>query len=211
MMKIRTIVTVILFSTLFFLNSCKPERAEENLGNSKEPSQIISIEQAIEMKNTYQDTIGSLIKENNSTPEREYDPTLFAFIELDSLKQYIAYLEEVERLNDKKISGIRVYFAAYPDTLKNSTKPQIYRNRETFFFAPTMEVEPNEWGREYPNLRNIPFYIEPSGKNKLIGKFKAIDGLLCKKDSRPTNPKIDETQKTSLILNEMQITPPPVE
>ncbi|MFC4739697.1 hypothetical protein ACFO3U_06785 [Flavobacterium ponti] len=211
MMKIRTIATVILFSTLLYLNSCKPESAEENLGSIKEPSQIISVEQAVEMKDTYQDTIGKLIKENFSIPEREYDPTLFAFIELDSLKQYIAYLEEVERLNDKKISGIRVYFAAYPDSLKNSSKSEAYKNRETFFFAPTMEVEPNEWGREYPNLRNIPFYIEPSGKNKLIGKFKAIDGLLCKKDSRPTNPKIDETEKTSLILNEFQLTPPPVE
>lgn len=72
-----------------------------------------------------------------------------------------------------------------------------------------MEVEPNEWARKYPNLKNIPFYIEPSGDNNLIGKFKVIEELLCKKDSRPTIPKIDETQKTSLILNDLSLTPPP--
>ncbi|WP_338378558.1 hypothetical protein [uncultured Flavobacterium sp.] len=208
MMKIRTIVTVILFSTLFFFNACKPESSEEIL-NVKAPSQIISVEQAVEMKKTYQDTIGNLIKLNNSTPEEEYDPTLFAFIELDSLKQYIAYLEEVERLNDKKISGIRVYFAAYPSTSKSNNKEPLYKSRETFFFAPTMEVAPNEWGREYPNLRNIPFYIEPTGKNRIIGNFKAIDGLLCKKDSRTSGTKSNDSEKTSLILNEMQLTPPP--
>ena len=211
MKKNKAITTTLLFLTLLFLSSCNPKSEEENLNNSKEPTQIISVDQAIEMKNFYQDSIGKLIKDNNSTPEKEYDPTLFAFIELDSLKQYIAYLDEVERLNKKKISGIRVYFAAYPDTLKNSHKAQVYRNRETFFLAPTIEVEPNEWGRVFPNLRNVPFYIEPTGENRLIGNFKAIDGLLCKKDSRPSNPKSNESVKTSLILNDMQLTPPPGE
>tara|TARA_R110000823_G_scaffold7280_44_gene26745 strand:- start:25 stop:612 length:588 start_codon:yes stop_codon:yes gene_type:complete len=194
---------------LFLLYACNPKSEEENLIN--EISQIITVEQAVEMKNTYQDSIGSLIRENNSTPENEYDPTLFAFIELDSLKKYIAFLDEVEQLNKKKISGIRVYFAAYPDTLKNGSKTQKYRKRETFFFAPTIKVEPNEWGREYPNLRNVPFYIEPTGENRLIGNYKVIEGLLCKKDSRMGIPKSNETPKTSLILNDMQLTPPPGE
>lgn len=209
MMKIRTCTTILFFSMFFLIFSCNPESEEENL--SKEISQIITVEQAVEMKNTYQDSIGSLIRENNSTPENEYDPTLFAFIELDSLKKYIAFLDEVEQLNKKKISGIRVYFAAYPDTLKNGSKTQKYRKRETFFFAPTIEVKPNEWGREYPNLRNVPFYIEPTGENRLIGNYKVIEGLLCKKDSRIGIPKSNETSKTSLILNDMQLTPPPGE
>ena len=207
---------MVIFLIVFY--SCdKKEKTEiEMTSEVKTPSQIISIDQAIEMKNSYQDSIGSLIMENFSTNESEYDPTLFAFIELDSLKQYIAYLEEVERLNAKKISGVRIYFAAYPnkDKFNSTNKAPIYKGRETFFFAPTMTVEPNEWGREYPNLKNIPFYIEPSGKNKLIGKYKAIDKLLCKNDSRPINTQNDtiiETDKTSLILNEFQLTPPPKE
>lgn len=201
----------LFFSFLVLLFSCENKKELTNIKDIVTPSQIISVEQAVEMKDYYQDSIGSLIKGKNSTVDKEYEPTLFGFIELDSLRQYIDYLNEVERLNKKKISGIRVYFAAYPDTLKNSTKDQIYRKRETFFFAPTMEVEPNEWSREYPNLKNIPFYIEPSGKSKLIGKFKAIDNLLCKHDSRPIIKKntVKESVKTSLILNEFQITPPP--
>jgi hypothetical protein len=85
MIKIRTSITILLFSILFLLNSCNPKSEEDN--NDKTPSQIISIEQAVEMKNFYQDSIAVLIKENNSTPANEYDPTLFAFIELDSLKK----------------------------------------------------------------------------------------------------------------------------
>lgn len=189
---------------------------DENTKGVVTPSQIISVEQAIEMKDFYQDSIGILIKKNNSTLTKEYDPTLFAYIELDSIRQYIAYLDEVERLNKQKISGLRVYFAAYPDTLKNRSKPQVYRKRETFFFAPTIEVKPNEWGRAYPNLRNVPFYIQSTNDNKLVGEFIVIDGLLCKNDSRPANAKrsdsvSNQAGKTSLILNDMQLTPPPKE
>lgn len=207
--KMKTIAAYISFSMLIIFQACVPEKDKEDPAKNIAPSQIISVEQAIEMKNTYEDSIGHLLKEKFSTPDRVYDPTMFAYIELDTLKKYISYLEEVERLNNKKISGIRVYFAAYPDTLKDKTITQAYRNRETFFLAPTMEVEPNEWARKYPNLKNIPFYIEPSGDNNLIGKFKVIEELLCKKDSRPTITKIDETRKTSLILNDLSLTPPP--
>lgn len=217
MIKTKLFKVVLLIPFLLIIFSCDKKVKSENeiIVDISTPSQIISVEQAIEMKDAYQDSIGSLIKDNFSTKDNPYEPTMFAFISLDSLKQYMSYLEEVERLNEKKISGVRIYFAAYPnkEKLQSTGKTPIYKGRETFFIAPTMEVEPNEWGREYPNLRNIPFYIEPSGDNKLVGKFKAIDKLLFDKDSRPSITKRDsigdETGKTSLILNEMQLTPPP--
>lgn len=205
--------TLLIFTLLFIFFSCENKKNNEALNEVVTPSQIISIDQAVEMKDAYLDSLGRPVLGKYSTEEVEFDPTLFAFIELDSLKQYVKYLEEVEKLNDKKISGIRIYFAAYPnkEVMQSTGKAPKYKGKNTFFFAPTMEVEPNEWGREYPNLRNIPFYIESTGQNKLIGTFKAIDRLLCKHDSRTTNTKdtIKETVKTSLILNDLQITPPP--
>ena len=127
-MKTSYLITIV--SSIFmgaFLQSCSQVEYKSNVDGV--PSQLISVEQGITMKSEYDAKIAPLIK---ASKQGDYDPTEFAYIELDSLRKYIAFLESVEKLNNKKISGLRIYYAAYPTTNTGNTKMK-HPGRETFF------------------------------------------------------------------------------
>lgn len=167
------------------------------------PKQIISLEKAIQMKNEYQNVIAPLIENGRNTPnDSSYQATEFAFLELDSLKKYIRFLDEVKHLNDRDISGVRIYFAAY-----NGTNSTTYPGRETFFIAPTMKVASTEASAEFPIINHVPFYIKPNdAAQPLVGTYTEINGLK-RSSNTPKNNTADTG--TSLVLNELQICPPP--
>ena len=62
---------------------------------------------------------------------------------------------------------------------------------------------------EYPNLCNVPFCINPEEENNLQGSFEVIGNLLNELDEKPINTTFDVLGKTSLIMNEFSLTPPP--
>lgn len=175
-------------------------------------TKIISVEEAIEMKKEYQNTIAPLIE---SRIDSDYQATNFAWIDLDSLKEYMALLEEVMTINDKEISGVRIYFSAYPDaaTFRSSGNKINYPARETIFFAPTIKTPTTTLSSQHENLENLPFCIEPADKtNSLKGNFVVINELLCASDNKGTTTATTTataTENTSLILNNMGVTPPP--
>lgn len=208
-----TIATSIFIGSL--LISCANDKQESNYEGV--PSQLISVDQGVDMKREYDTKVAPFIKA--SKPDEDYDPTEFAYIELDSLKKYIAFLEKVERLNNKKISGIRIYYAAYPKTAAGNVKIK-HPGRETFFFAPTMEQSGGNLTQEqkqYSHLQNIPFSIVPKdASNKYVGDFRPIEGLLFEKDvkMKMQNASLQQDpttgmEETSLLLNELNLCPPP--
>lgn len=183
------------------------------------PSNIISVDQGVKMKAEYDAKIAPYIKA--SKPNGVYDPTEFAYIELDSLKKYIAFLENVEKLNGEKISGIRIYFAKYADKSENNETIK-YPGRETFFFAPTINIgataKLTEVQNQYPTLQNVPFYVSSKDKNnKYKGTLKPIEGLLMSQDVRKStqeaslqqNPGTEAGIEGSVLLNDMNMVPPP--
>ncbi len=208
-----TIATSIFLGSVLY--SCANEKQESNYEGV--PSQLISVEQGVNMKQEYDTKVAPFIKASKGG--EDYDPTEFAYIELDSLKKYIAFLEKVERLNSKKISGIRIYYAAYPKTAAGNTKIK-HPGRETFFFAPTMEQTAGNFTdeqKQYSYLRNVPFSIIPKdADNKFVGTFKPIEGLLFSKDvnikvqtaSLQQDPSTG-SEETSLLLNDLNACPPP--
>lgn len=223
-MKSFSINKVALLAVLLFiLISCK-ERCSK-LCYTGVPEQIIDVSQAEQMYQEYRTNFAPIIEEAKSEQGNPYLTTHFAYVDLQQMKKYIAFLEEVERLNNKKISGLRFYFAAYPNSPKMTNgKATKHKGRETFFIAPTMQIENSKIVRgtlpyNFMNLRNLPFYIKPNNKkNKYIGEFKVINSLLYSKDFGKTiNSKIGDTlqktnetnEKTSVIMNDFALTPPP--
>ncbi len=167
-------------------------------------TKIISIQQAIEMKNEYKSRIKPLIESNKGSG---YKATEYAWIDIDSLKNYVALLEEVSKKNGTSISGIRVYFSAYPES--GALDPD-YAGRETIFMVPTVEVPSTTLSTAHPNLKHLPFCINPSDKlDKHAGAIEIIDGLLHSNDNAVAHKTTDYNNKTSLVLNEMSLTPPP--
>lgn len=205
------------------LNSCTDPKDQTGAIDEPEfqgvPSNIISVEQGVRMKGEYDAKIAPFIKKSKAN--EDYDPTEFAYIELDSLKKYIAFLDNVEKLNGKKISGLRIYYAKYPDKDEANIKIK-YPGRETFFFAPTINIgettKLSAAQKEYPTLQNVPFYVASKDKNnKYKGDLKPIEGLLMSQDVRRSTSEASLQQngqeqgfgEGSVLLNELHMVPPP--
>jgi hypothetical protein len=198
------VINLLALNFLLVFSSCQQEVKSDYSGV---PSQIISVKEAVAMKKEYKTTIDPLIAKYKSTPKEMYDATEFAYIDLDSLKKYIAFLDEVKRVNKQKITGIRIYYGVHS---KTDFK---YPNRETVFFAPTIKVASTALSKKHPILENLPFSIHPNGSNPLIGGFKIVSGLLFKKDNTYGNSKRESNTKkrseTSVFLDNLGATPPP--
>ena len=106
-MKNKMQAIIAMGITSFLLISCNPPK--EDVVKVTEPHNIIPVQQAITMKKNYQGSIAQWIEKMNSTQE-PYLATEYMYIELDSLKNYISFLEQVEKDNDREISGLRIYF-----------------------------------------------------------------------------------------------------
>lgn len=224
-MKNKMQAIIAMGITSFLLISCNPPK--EDVVKVTEPHNIIPVQQAITMKKNYQGSIAQWIEKMNSTQE-PYLATEYMYIELDSLKNYISFLEQVEKDNDREISGLRIYFGQY-SSAASGFKGE-YPGRETVFIAPTMPLDESnltDEQKQMPKLRNIPFYIRPnSSADKFVGSFEPIDALLAQSDARLGKPvmktasiaqqqdpsasnSVTTDDGTSLILNELNMAPPP--
>lgn len=215
-------LTITSFLLLLACNEVKNQEIEKSKAGRIIPSNIISVSQAVVMHDEYVKRIAPLIeKDKLATQNEEYTATQYVYMNLDSLKQYIAFLDKVQEKNKKKISGLRVYFAAYPSAqaIKKANFKSEYPGRETFFMAPTMQVASSKLSKQFNTLEQIPFYISPSGKDKYVGEYVEIEGLLCKSDVKQSKTKstisnVKNVNKaiteTSLIGNRLPTCPPPL-
>ncbi len=208
-MKTKRNVTLLVALMLQLLTSCEPKKDTDVV---KMPHNIIPVNKGIMMKETYKNDVQKIIERNRENGT--YQGTEFAWIDLDSLKNYIKLLDKVSELNKKEITGVRIYFSQYPK-VGNYSKDQIEKlipGRETIFFAPTMAAAPSEKSRRFPILENVPFSIKNTRENKLKGDFTVITRLLGKgeqtKDTLQKQRFLEE-QETSLLLNEVAMFPPP--
>lgn len=185
----------------------------KNFIDEKLFNNLISVTEATKMRENYLTNVAPLIEKSKSS---EYEASDFIWIDLEILKQYVALLDDVNALNKEQVSGVRIYFAQHltdaESNMLNINKSK-YPGRETVFFAPTTKAESTELSSKYPNLENIPFYISHNGINPLEGKFMQIDNLSNKFDSQLLMIETDIVEKgqTSLLMDNMTITPPPKE
>jgi hypothetical protein len=221
-MKLKFLFKVTPIAFLITIMSCNNAKNTDVVIKKSDdavPTNIISVDEAVTMHDEYVKRIMPLIENDKLQKLNEtYKATQYVYMNLDSLKQYIAFLDKVQEKNNKKISGLRVYFAAYPDAAEQSKFETDYPGRETFFMAPTMQVESTELSKKYNVLEQIPFYISPTGKDKYVGDYNVIEGLLCKADNVQIKTKSAAVQKsssrealneTSLIANRLTPCPPP--
>ncbi|MDI9310069.1 MAG: hypothetical protein QM535_07630 [Limnohabitans sp.] len=195
---------------LLVMCSCEPKKE----ATVSIPSNVISIEKGILMKETYKNDIQKIVETNRE--DGKYEGTEFAWINLDSLKNYIALLEKVSQLNNKKVSGVRIYFSQYPyqGEYTASQRERLLPGRETLFLAPTTVIPANESTKKNSILENVPFSIVPNGNDKLVGDFKVITQLLGKGEMSSTEVRkavtnTTNSQETSLLMNDLGMYPPP--
>lgn len=194
------------------LISCDALKGTSN--EVRAPHNIIPVNKGIMMKDTYKNDVQAIIERNRE--QGTYQATEFAWVNLDSLKKYIAMLDKVSELNNKKITGIRIYFSQYPSNANYSQeeRDRLIPGRETLFFAPTTQIASTRLSKMYPVLENVPFSIQSTGTNPYIGNFKVISRLLGSNEQMPVdstrvNRSLTTETETSIILNELAMYPPP--
>ncbi len=149
---------------LVLLASCnqQPKKAEPGEGDNEivkevsTPEDIISLDEAKKYCENYERRrIPSIVKFETaqSDSDEKFVPTQFIAFNLDSLKNYIAYVEQEAKKVNVAPDSLRIYLANYG---KEGRDP----NRNTLFILPTAKV-----GGDYGG-----FYID-GDEAKLIRNF----------------------------------------
>ncbi|MDO6492331.1 MAG: hypothetical protein ACSHW4_15405 [Cellulophaga sp.] len=198
----------ILSLSILVVSSCEsPKKQQEEhpelAKEVKPPSEIISTKKAQTLFDSYSKRRAPLIQEyeDKLDPSTTFDVARYGYYDLETLKNYIAFIEQEAKKADVKISTLRFYLANYPDS-----KEYKHPKQNTFFIAPTTTVD----GKEYP------FSVITDGKTYKPKFLK--DNFIIKPFEKTTTeeasffPNIsffNEDDEQSLILNEFGLFPPP--
>ncbi|MBQ4818755.1 hypothetical protein [Aquimarina sp. MMG016] len=114
---------------------------QEQLGqvNDSKPKNIITSVQARKLYDNYARKrvkfIDSLV--GKGPDGKPFEATRSLFYDLDSLKNYLAYINRISKKAGVEPSGLRFYFGVYADDyVRRNNKG--YAKRQTFFIAPTL-------------------------------------------------------------------------
>lgn len=206
---------LLLFSFSLFLFSCQePVTQTEPDYEGPPKGHIISVERAQQMYDAYSQRRVPIIQEYEGSivsDSTKFTPTRYAEYDLETIKQYIAYIEHEAKEAEVEIKTLRFYLSNYPNSDKFPNGDVVkYPRRNSFFVVPTMAFDGE----------NVGFSVE-----EIDGKYRAVP---IKKRSETPN-KMQDSIKTerneagffigssaailgsesSLILNDSNIMPPP--
>ena len=223
----NNIYLLLFLSSLFFISCNLKNEEPDPLDNKSLKEHIIPVNNAIIMHNEYNelrtDLLKDTLKEMYSNPD--FMDSKFAWFSLKDVKAYLTYIEAMQKANpEEDISGIRIYFAAYPNKKMTEGKHNKYPGQQTFFMVPT--VSSKDLDTKFNVLNHLPFYISTEeNDNSIKGDFVVINDLLYpydkkerlnafysknKKESTDSKKKIALTgRRVSTVFNEGEACPPP--
>jgi hypothetical protein len=163
----------------------------------KKPKETISLERAHQMYEAYQERFNAVTEFRQGQEDARY-----GWHSIEFYKNYIAYLEAASKKVNIKISGLRVYYVAYPDD-ERSGKQADY---QTYIFVPTYFDE-----KTNSHIAFDPLYVDEKG-NPLPIHTMITKGIL------PGSDKVShvftsamgtqETERESSIANMAQMCKP---
>lgn len=161
----KTIKKTILMAVglAILTSSCQQQKKEHQDENPKEPEPkvvkapqgIISLADADSLYVDYSDRRANNItkmESQNQEDGKPFVPTRFVAFDIDSMKQYIAYVEQEAKNGGAKVDSLRIYFGNYGKRNKK------YLRRNTVFIVPAAEVKGDYGG----------IFIGADGKAELI-------------------------------------------
>ncbi len=203
----------LVFLFVFALSSCNEECPPcDDPKPVKAPDQIVTVEQAKEMYETYGKRRLPLIqryedsidrrgyddkmqqqKIENKTNEAEsaaaaaqkrFDVTRYVYYEYDTIKKYMAYIEAEAEKAGVKISTLRFYLSNYPeqDLFPKDTAARVRQN--SVFITPTIK----EGDRDYA------YFGQESAEGKL--KMILLDDDLNRSKTQLTSSLYDKDKKS---------------
>ncbi|WP_052085175.1 hypothetical protein [Cellulophaga sp. E6(2014)] len=194
------------------------ELQEEKTKEVKAPEQIISITEAKQDYDNYTKKRAQLIEKIEDPLEdgSKFIASRYGDYDIETVKNYIAYVEQEAKEAGVKVETLRFYFSTYPDKKEFPDHKEVKHPRQnSFFILPTMKVDAINMGFYIKNLgdgkkeaaliRNYPGLLEGKMGDtyKKTSKSYASFGL----STNTSTSLFDDNQ--SLIMNEGQMFPPP--
>jgi hypothetical protein len=113
------------------------------------PKQLISVDRANQMYKAYQARYNAVTEFRQGKEDARY-----GWHSIEFYKNYIAYLEEASKKAKVKISGLRLYYVAYPDDERSKEQ----RDYQTYIFVPTYYDEATK-----KHIAFDPTYLDDNG------------------------------------------------
>ncbi|MBA6314421.1 hypothetical protein [Cellulophaga baltica] len=220
----------LLFVAFSLLVSCNSEKKpttsdtepahkelhEEKTKEVKAPEQIISITEAKQDYDNYTKKRAQLIEKIEDPLEdgSKFIASRYGDYDIETVKNYIAYVEQEAKEAGVKVETLRFYFSTYPAKKDfPDHKKAKHPRQNSFFILPTMKVD----------TMNLGFYIKDSGDGKKeAALIRDYPGVLDSKMG-DTHKKTNKSYASflpattaplmfadeSLIMNEGHMSPPP--
>lgn len=187
------------------------------------PDNIISLEQAKSIYDSYTERRIGLIQQTESPNDdgSPFNPSRYGEWDFETIKHWIAYVEQEAEDVEVEVSGMRFYFANYPDNSNGDLE-----RHNTIFLLPTTNIngqdqgfltQTNENGQK--ELVLIADILEGFGKGQQLqssptgmntNKNGGHPKMLMLPLTTVTPPTSSNVQQiNSLILNEAHMIPPP--
>ncbi|MFI8605594.1 hypothetical protein ACIGCP_14090 [Cellulophaga baltica] len=193
------------------------ELQEEKTKEVKAPEQIISITEAKQDYDNYTKKRAQLIEKIEDPLEdgSKFIASRYGDYDIETVKNYIAYVEQEAKEAGVKVETLRFYFSTYPDKKDFPDHKKVKHPRQnSFFILPTMKVD----------AMNMGFYIKDLGDGKkeaaLIRDYPGILDSKMGDTNKKTNKSYASFLTTttsapimfsdqSLIMNKGNMGPPP--
>ena len=219
--KLRNVLfLLVLASSLVACEGISDHTDDDGPEYDGPPKQIISVQQAKTMYDSYSDRRVSIIKEYEEQEDttQEFYPTRYGQYTYETMKHYMDFIEDEAKLAKVEIKGLRFYFSNYP--ADGSVGNSQYARHNSFFLLPTADF----------NGEELSFFIRVDGDGnrnavpvrdivKRSGKRLRKNGNGNQQQGSPgfgskmllLNPVFQggNGEDISLILNDATMVPPP--
>lgn len=160
----------VLFNGVIILLSCEEKVVDKEVPEVLAPTQIVEIEQAKQMYDFYTDRRVPLIqryedsinrtkyndkirqekkaknKTDNDNADKGFDVARYVSYDYETIKQYLAYIEQEAKKANVEISGLRFYFSNYPDKPFFDNKDSVIHPRQnSVLLSPTLKKGDREY------------------------------------------------------------------
>ncbi|MCD9018472.1 hypothetical protein [Parachryseolinea silvisoli] len=143
---------------------------QKDHGHPPKPSGLISLKRAREMYQAYQPRFDAVTKFRDGNEDARY-----GWHSLDYYKEYIAYLEDESKKIGVEVSGLRLYYVAYPEDAESGDQ----RGYQTFIYLPTYYDK-----KQDKHIAFDPLYLDDAGKpipvHDLITKGESKEAMFLK-------------------------------
>ncbi|WP_339708677.1 hypothetical protein [uncultured Kriegella sp.] len=157
MKKVNIGLLKLLSLSVLFLSLTSSKCEDDNVvtdpnTNAEPPKQIVTIEHAKEMYDsygkhrvpliqTYEDNGRSTDKTEAQAEEAtKFDVARYVYYDYDTIKQYLEYIEKEAAAADVEISQLRFYFSNYPDKDKfPDGRPVVHPKQNSVMISPTIK------------------------------------------------------------------------